>query len=226
MHYTYGYLVEFCKCTRYKWPSDKHRRKTSTLACVREMRDGAKNIHSSSGCAVIRRTLPTGINDLFPLDHSAREMTRTETKPTTKLTVHRRVMRPISCHVTTYCTVHVLRSIVVAMPPCMGESTTSLAVTRHRLNWFTRHWQTPSSPAPRHMQWSSITQNQTRRQNLYTKRCSFCALLCMTTSCSNPRAFSRVQTSPVVYRVTVCNAMYITTSPDDSLGWFCGNKMM
>ena len=59
---------------------------------------GAKNIHSSSGCAVIRRTLPSSFifGDLFLKVHVTSEKTRTPIKPTAKLTDHREVRRDIS----------------------------------------------------------------------------------------------------------------------------------
>ena len=53
------------------------------------MMAGAKNMHSSSGCAVIRRTFPIPIvNDLFPLVHLARETNRIARRQIARLALH------------------------------------------------------------------------------------------------------------------------------------------
>lgn len=84
-------------CSTYlKTPSDRHKRKISAFECVNvEMIVGAKNMHSSSGCAVIRRTFPSSFSDLFPVILVTRATNKTDMKPIPKLTDHRKVRRAI-----------------------------------------------------------------------------------------------------------------------------------
>ena len=91
MHVCSGYII----ILNTKGPSDRQSRKTSSFACVKVMMAGPKNMHSSSGCAVIRRTFPSVFNDLFPLIHLSSETTKTDTKPIERLTTHNQVRTAI-----------------------------------------------------------------------------------------------------------------------------------
>ena len=167
---------------------------------------GEKNMHSSSGCAVIRRTFPSSFSDLFPVNHLVTRATnRTDMKPIPKLTDQREVRRAI------FHLALVDHTIILATAPCICAwgKRMECAITATLYHILPRHC-TSLLLIAQHNYCHNF--NWLPRKNLYTKRFSFCALLCITTWCLSPWDFSKEQISSMVKKkIYIAIKLFVTT---------------